>query len=83
MFGEFWAEMACRITGKDLKKMCTLWFKCRCTPSQPAAAGSAVKEDSERTLEDLKVLQHNQRIGNFESWARACELLKDYLHRIH
>lgn len=54
VFGELWGEMACRITGTDVKKMCTLSFKCRCTPSQPAAAGSAVKE--ERTLEDLKVL---------------------------
>jgi hypothetical protein len=48
---------------------------------QPAAAGSAVKE--ERTLEDLKVLKHNQRVGSVESWAQACELLKDYIHRSH
>jgi hypothetical protein len=48
---------------------------------QPAAAGSAVKE--ERTLEDLKVLKHNQRMGSIESWAQACQLLKEYIHRSH
>ena len=81
VFGELWGEMECRITGTDVKTMCTLWFKCRCTPLQPAAAGSAVKE--ERTLEDLKVLKHNQRMGSVEGWAQACQLLKDYIHRSH
>jgi hypothetical protein len=81
VFGELWGEMACRITGTDVKRMCAFWFKCRCTPLQPAAAGSAVKE--ERTLEDLKVLKHNQRMGSVESWAQACQLLKDYIHRSH
>ncbi len=81
VFGELWGEMACRITGTDVKKMRTLLFKCRCTPSQPAAAGSAVKE--ERTFEDLKVLKHNQRMGSVESWAHACGLLKEYIHRSH
>ncbi len=47
MFGELWDEMACKITGSDVQKSCPLWY--------------AVKE--ERTLEDLKVLEHNQKMG--------------------
>jgi hypothetical protein len=37
---------------------------------QPAAAGSAVKE--ERTLEDLKVLKHNQRITSEQILELCC-----------
>ena len=75
VFEELWDEMACKITGSDVQKSCTLWYKCRCTSLQRVAAGDAVKE--KRTLEDLKVLKHNQKMGSVEGWAQACQLLKD------
>jgi hypothetical protein len=80
-FGELWDEMACKITGSDVQKSCTLLYKCRCTSLQRVAAGGAVKD--ERTLADLKVLKHNQKMGSVEGWASACKLLKDYVRRTH
>ena len=80
-FGELWDEMACKITGSDVQKSCTLLNKCRCTSLQRVAAGGAVKD--ERTLADLKVLKHNQKTGSVEGWGSACKLLKDYVRRTH
>ena len=80
-FGELWDEMACKITGSAVQKSCTLLYKCRCTSLQRVAAGGAVND--ERTLADLKVLKHNQKMGSVEGWAQACQLPKDYIHRSH
>ena len=71
-FGELWDEMACKITGSAVQKSCTLLYKCRCTSLQRVAAGGAVND--ERTLADLKVLKHNQKMGSVEGWASACKL---------
>jgi hypothetical protein len=47
VFGELWDEMACKITGSDVQKSCTLLYKCRCTSLQ-RVAGSAVKDFERR-----------------------------------